>query len=218
MILTYTKRPARAYALVAAALGVAALAVSLPASARLLWDARYLMLAFCALTLGTRIYIKVPHAASAIPLSAAFVLLTALFYGFGAAVPLAAAAAVVSSLRLSRRGASLLYDSAPAAVATLLAGWGARWLDLLAPGASALVAALLFSLLQSAFGSAQLTAYGRGSAARSAPRALLDALAWTFTAYLLTSSLAVLAAQMPAGLALDGFLLLATAAAAADSL
>ncbi len=70
MILTYTKRPARAYALAAAALGLAALAVSLPASARLLWDGRYLMLAFCALTLGTRVYVKVPYAASAVASSA----------------------------------------------------------------------------------------------------------------------------------------------------
>ena len=222
MILTYTKRPARAYALAAAALGVAALAVSLPASARLLWDARYLMLVFCALTLGTRVYVKVPHATSAVPLSAAFVLLTALLYGFNAAVPLAAAAAVVSSLRFSRRGASLLYDSAPVALATLLAGWGARWLGALAPGASALVAALaalVFSLSQSAVGAAHLTAYGRAlGAARSVPRALLDALAWTFTVYLLISSLAVLFAQVPTGLALDAFLGLAAAVAAADAL
>jgi diguanylate cyclase (GGDEF)-like protein/PAS domain S-box-containing protein len=221
MILTYTKRPARAYALAAAALGVTALAVSLPASARLLWDARYLMLAFCALTLGTRVYIKVPHAASAVPLSAAFVLLAAMLYGFGAAVPLAAAAAVVSSLRLSRRGAALLYDSAPAAIATLLTGWCAHWLGLLSPKAPALMAAaaaLLFSFLQSAFGSAQVSAYSRGGAARTTPRAFLDALAWTFTAYLLTSSVAVLAAQVPAGLALDGLLTLASAAAAADAL
>ena len=155
MILTYTKRPARAFALAAGLLGLAALAASLPSSARLLWDARYLMLAFCALTLGTRVYVKVPHAASAVPVSSAFVLLAALLYGFGAAVPLAAAAAAVSSLRLSRRGGELVYDSAPAAVATLLAGWGARWLGALVPGAGALVAplaALVFSLSQSAAG------------------------------------------------------------------
>ncbi|HEX8149652.1 MAG TPA: diguanylate cyclase, partial [Pyrinomonadaceae bacterium] len=221
MILTYTKRPARAYALAAALLGLAALAVSLPASARLLWDARYLMLAFCALTVGTRVYFKVPHAASAVPLSAAFVLLAALLYGFGAAVPLAAAAAVVSSLRLSRRGASLLYDSAPAAVATLLTGWCAHWLGLLSPKApafAAALAALLFSFLQSAVVAAQHTAYGRSGAARSSARAFLDALAWTFTAYLLTSTLAALSAQVPAGFALDAFLAVASAAAAADAL
>ena len=221
MILTYTKRPARAYALAAALLGAAALAVSLPDSAHLLWDGRYLMLAFCALTLGTRVYVKVPHAATAVPASAGFVLLAAMQYGFGAAVPLAAAAALVSSLRLSRRGATLLHDTAPAAVATLLTGWCAHWLGLLSPKAPAFTAAfaaLLFSFMQSAFVSAQVSAYGRGSAARSVPRAFLDALAWTFTAYVVTSSFATLAAQVPAGLALDAFLAVVSAAAAADAL
>ncbi|HEX8117695.1 MAG TPA: diguanylate cyclase, partial [Pyrinomonadaceae bacterium] len=221
MILTYTKRPSRAYALAAALIGSAALAVSLPATAHLLWDGRYLMLAFCALTLGTRFYVKVPHAATAVPASAGFVLLTALLYGFAPAVPLAAAAAAVSSLRLSRRGATLLHDTAPAAIATLLTGWCAHWLGLLSPKAPAFAAAfaaVLFSFMQSAFVSAQLSAYGRGSAARSVPRAFVDALAWTFTAYLVTSSLASLAAQVPAGLALDAFLAVVSAAAAADAL
>src|SRR5205085_12130731 len=85
MILTSTKPPGRAYALASVALGLAALAFSLPDSARLLWDARYLMLAFCALTAGTRVYIKIPYAAGAVPLSASLVLLAALLYGFAAA-------------------------------------------------------------------------------------------------------------------------------------
>ena len=92
MIPTYTKRPARGYVLAAVAIVLAALAVSLPASARLLWDARYLMLAFCALTLGTRVYVKVPRAASAVPLSSAFVLLAGLLYGFAAAAATGTAA------------------------------------------------------------------------------------------------------------------------------
>jgi PAS domain S-box-containing protein len=219
MILTYTKRPARAYVLVAAALGVAALAVSLPATARLLWDARYLMLAFCALTLGTRVYLKVPHAGSAVPLSAAFVMLTALLYGFGAAVPVAAAAAAVSSLRLSRRGRLVLFDAAAAAAATLLAGWSAKASGAFGPNSSALAAALaavIFSLVRSAAESGQLTAYGRTGVGRSAPRYFLDALAWTFTAYLLVSSLAVLVAQVLAGRVLDGLFALAAVAGAAD--
>src|SRR5687768_10450380 len=160
MILTYTKRPASAYALAAAALGLAALAVSLPSSARLLWDARYLLLAFCSLTLGTRVYLKVPYAGSAVPASAAFVLLAALVYGFDAAVPLAAASAAVSSLRLSRRGALLLNDAAPGAVATLLAGLGAQALGVVVPDASAYasaVAAVLFCLAHAAATSAQFT-------------------------------------------------------------
>ncbi|MCA1619004.1 MAG: EAL domain-containing protein [Acidobacteria bacterium] len=223
MILTYTKRPARAYVLAAAALGLAALAVSLPASARLLLEARYLLLAFCALTIGTRFYIKVPYAANAVPASAAFVLLTALLYGFPAAAPLAAAAAVVSALRLARDGASLLYDSAPAAAATVLAGFAFSALTGAAPPHvspyTAALAALFFSFAQAAAESAPLTAYGRGGAvSRAWPRAYLDALAWTFTSYLLTSAVAVLAAQVPAGLALDVLIGVAAACAAVDAL
>ncbi|MET0624951.1 MAG: EAL domain-containing protein [Pyrinomonadaceae bacterium] len=223
MILTYTKQPARSYVLAAVATGLAALAVSLPASARLLLEARYLLLAFCALTAGTRLYIKVPYAANAVPLSAGFVLLTALLYGFPAAVPLAAAAAVVSSLRLSRNGSALLQDSAPAATATALAGFALVALTGAAPPNlnvyAAALAALFFSFAQAATESAQLTAYGRGNAApRAWPRAYLDALVWTFTSYLLTSALAVLAAQVPAGLALDALIGLAAACAAVDAL
>ena len=222
MTLTYTKRPSRAFVLAAVALGLAALAVSLPASARLMLEARYLLLTFCALTVGTRVYLKVPHAANAVPLSAGFVLLAALLYGFAAAVPLAAAAAVVSSLRLSRRGTSLLYDSAPAAAATALAGLvltqltGAATPNVTAYAAA--FAAFVFSFAQSAAESAQLTAYGRSGEARAWPRAYFDALAWTLTAYLLTSSVAVLAAQAPAGFAFDVCLGLAAAAAVADTL
>jgi diguanylate cyclase (GGDEF)-like protein/PAS domain S-box-containing protein len=221
MILTYTKRPARAYALALAVVGLAALALSLPASAPLLWDARYLLLTFCALSAGTRLYIKVPYAGGAVPVSTAFVLLTALLYGFAPAALVAAGAAVVSSVRLSRRGASLLYDAAPAAAATLLAGRVAEWLGVFTPGGPTLAAAsvaLLFCFVQSATESAQLTAYGRTGVGRSALRAYVDSLAWTFAAYLLPSSAAVLAAQVPAGAALDSLVAVAAVAAAADSL
>src|SRR5687768_2647849 len=137
MILTYTKRPARPHVLAAVAIGLAALAVSLPASARLLLEARYLLLTFCALTVGTRFYIKVPYAANAVPASAAFVLLAALLYGFPAAAPVAAAAAVVSSLRLSRRGGELVQDSAPAVAATALAGLFAQLAGVAVPNTDA---------------------------------------------------------------------------------
>jgi diguanylate cyclase (GGDEF)-like protein/PAS domain S-box-containing protein len=221
MILTHTKRPPRAYAFAALILGLAALAFSIPNSANLLWDARYLLLAFCALTFGTRLYLKVPYVGNAVPLSSAFVLLVALLYGFAPAALLAATGAVISSLRLSRRGVSLLYDSAPAAAATLLAGWAAQTFGVSHAGVSpygAVLAALLFSFSHSAFESAQLTAYGRAVNGRSASRIYLDALAWTFVAYLLLSSLAVLAAQVPAGRALEGLIVLAAVAAAADAL
>ncbi|HEX8720157.1 MAG TPA: EAL domain-containing protein [Pyrinomonadaceae bacterium] len=221
MILTYTRPPARAYAFAAAAFGLAALAVSLPAYARLPWDGRYLLLAFCALTLGTRLYLKVPHAGSAVPLSAGFVLLAWLLYGFGAAVPVAAAAAAVSSLRLGRRGRPVLVDAGAAGAATLLAGWAAKAAGAFDPNPSVYAAALgatLFCLVRSAAESAQLAAWGHTGVGRSAARAYLDALTWTFIAYLAAGSPAVLAAQLPQGRALDLLVALAAAAAGLDAL
>jgi diguanylate cyclase (GGDEF)-like protein/PAS domain S-box-containing protein len=220
MILTYTKRPARAYALVTVAAGLAALAFSLPTSAHLLWDARYLMLAFCAVTTGTRVCLKVPRAANAVPVSMTFVLLTALLYGFEAAVPVAAVAAAVASLRLSRRDDLLISDAAPAAAATLAAGLAAQALGVVSPFVNpyaAALAATLFSFSHAVAEWAQLTAYGYKPAARSTARAALDALAWTLTACLLASAFAVLAAQVPAGPALDSLIALCAAAAAVDS-
>src|SRR5437868_3068740 len=221
MILTYTKPPGRAYALASVALGLAALAFSLPDSARLLWDARYLMLAFCALTAGTRVYIKVPYAAGAVPLSAPLVLLAALLYGFAAAAPLAFAAAAVSSFRLSRRGRLVLSDAAPPLAATLFAWLAAQYIGfappLVTPYEVALAAAL-FSFAHAAAESAQLAAYGHKVTGRSSARASVNALAWTLTAYLLASSLAVLVAQAPSGLPLNILIALAAAAAAADML
>jgi diguanylate cyclase (GGDEF)-like protein/PAS domain S-box-containing protein len=221
MILTYTKRPARAYVLVTVALGLAALAVSLPTSAHLMWDARYLMLAFCAVTTGTRVCLKVPRAACAVPVSMTFVLLVALLYGFEAAVPIAAVCAAVASLRLSRRGGLLVSDAAPAAAATLAAGLAAQALGVFSPVVNPYAAALAATLFSSAHAAAewaQLTAYGYKPAARSKARAALDALAWTLTACLLASFFAVLAAQVPPGLALDSLVALCAAAAAVDSL
>jgi diguanylate cyclase (GGDEF)-like protein/PAS domain S-box-containing protein len=221
MILTYTKPPARAYALASAALGLAALAFSIPSSAHLLWDARYLMLAFCALTAGTRVYLKVPHAASAVPVSAPLVLLAALLYGFPAAAPLALAAAAVSSFRLSRRGSFVLSDAAPPLAATLFAWWTTDYLGFAPPLATpyeVALAASLFAFAHAAAGSAQLAAHGHKPAGRSSAHALLGALAWKLVAYALASSFAVLVAQIPSGLPLDALIALAAAASAADAL
>src|ERR1043166_8661057 len=221
MILTYARTPGRAYVLVSAAVVLCVLSLSLPASAHLLWDARYLMLAFCALTLGTRLYFKVPRAAAAVPLSASFVLLAALLYGFAAATPLAAAAAAVSSFRLSRRGGLILSDAAPAAAATFIAGSAAQYFGFAPPTAAPFAAALaacLFSSAHAAAAPARLFAYGHKAAGRSSSRAAAGALAWTLTAYLFASSLAVLAAQVPAGLPLDTLIALLAAAGACVTL
>src|ERR1700759_1554512 len=124
MILNYKERPSYVYATLVCGSGVAALTASLVASPLPLGDAHYLLAAFCALAAGTLLYVKVPRTSPAVPLSSAFVFAAAIYGGPGAAVPLAAAVAVVSSLRFSRDARSIVCDSALAAVATLCSAGG----------------------------------------------------------------------------------------------
>src|ERR1044072_63189 len=115
MIQTYPRRPATAYALLVFAAGVAALTLSLTSSARIPLDARYLLLCFCAMAVGTRFYLKPPRANLVVPLYYFFGLLAALAYDAYAAIPLVSASALASSLRLGRRRGLAGHDSAPAA-------------------------------------------------------------------------------------------------------
>src|SRR4051794_36005182 len=125
MIQTYPRRPASAYAFVVFAAGVVALTLSLTAPARLPIDTRYLLLCFCAMTLGTRFYVKAPRANVLVPLYYFFGLLAALAYEPYAAIPLVAASALASSLRLGRRGGVVVHDSARAGAGALPAAWAA---------------------------------------------------------------------------------------------
>src|ERR1043166_8394117 len=225
MILTYARTPGRAYVLVSAAVVLCVLSLSLPASAHLLWDARYLMLAFCALTLGTRLYFKVPRAAAAVPLSASFVLLAALLYGFAAAAPRAAARTPppppASPFGPPPRASLTLAAPPPAAAATFIAGSAAQYFGFAPPTAAPFAAALaacLFSSAHAAAAPARLFAYGHKAAGRSSWRAAAGALAWTLTAYLFASSLAVPPPQVPAGLPLDTLIALLAAAGACVTL
>jgi len=130
MIQTYPRRPAPAYALLVFAAGAAALTLSLTAPAGLPWDARYLLMCFCAMTLGTRFFVKAPRANVVVPLYWLCGLLAALVYDPYAAIPLVAAGALASSLRLGRRGGLVVHDSALAAAATLVAGLAAGQLGI----------------------------------------------------------------------------------------
>jgi diguanylate cyclase (GGDEF)-like protein/PAS domain S-box-containing protein len=203
------------------AAGIAALTLSLTAPARLPWDTHYLLLCFCAVTVGTRFYVKAPRANVVVPLYYFFGLLAALVYDPYAAIPLVAAAALASSLRLGRRGGLIVHDSALAASATLAAVWLAGRLGAsLSAGvlsAPALLA-LTFAVTQAAFETAPTYVYaskwgdGRGLLGR------LASFVWGATAYLLPLCFAVLVAQCLTGRALDAFVWAATAAAVAHAL
>jgi len=200
MILNYKERPSYVYATLVCGSGVAALAVSLVTSPLPLGDARYLLAAFCALTAGTLLYVKVPRTSAAVPLSSAFVFAAAIYGGPGAAVPLAAAVAVVSSLRFSRDARSIVCDSALAAVATLCSAGALLWFERTAafgPSLSASLGVAACSVAQAALESVPVSVYGPGAGGRFSARLYLRSLAWGAVTYLIPSSAAVLYAHAP---------------------
>jgi diguanylate cyclase (GGDEF)-like protein/PAS domain S-box-containing protein len=221
MIQTYPRRPAPAYALIVFAAGAAALALSLAAPARLPLDTRYLLLCFCAVTTGTRFYLKAPRANVVVPLYCLFGMLAALVYDPYAAIPLVAAATAVSSLRLGRRGGLVAHDCALAASAAFIASWSAGRLGgplgsgvLSAPALLALTFALAQSAAETAPAYVHASKWGDGPGLRQR----LASFTWGTTAHLLPLCLAVLVAQFLRGRALDAFVWAATAAAVAHAL
>jgi diguanylate cyclase (GGDEF)-like protein/PAS domain S-box-containing protein len=221
MIQTYPRRPAPAYALLVFAAGVAALTLSLTAPARLPWDTRYLLLCFCAITVGTRFYVKAPRANVVVPLYWVFGLLAALAYDPFAAIPLVAVGALASSLRLGRRGGLVVHDSALAAAATLVAGLVAGrlgiYLSAAALGAPA-VLALTFAVTHAAAETAPTYVYASKWGDRAGLRSRLASFFWAATAYMLPLCFAILVAQFLKGGALETFVWAATAVALAHAL
>ncbi|HST54119.1 MAG TPA: EAL domain-containing protein [Pyrinomonadaceae bacterium] len=217
MIFIYKERPSYAYATLVCGLGIAALTASLFASRVPLGDAHYLLVAFCALTAGTLLYIKVPRASAVVPVSSAFVFAAAISGGLGAAVPLAAAVALVSSLRLSRRGRSVLCDPALAAAATFCSASVLLWFDRGAASGSMLFAALgvaACSAAQAAVESVPISVYGPGAGGRFSARVYLRAFGWSAVGYFVPSSVAVLCVHILSGTAFDALPALAAVAAA----
>jgi diguanylate cyclase (GGDEF)-like protein/PAS domain S-box-containing protein len=221
MIQTYPRRPAPAYALMVFAAGVAALTLSLTAPARTPLDTRYLLLCLCAVTVGTRFHLKAPRANLVVPLYYLFGMIAALAYDPYAAIPLVAAAALASSLRLGRRGGLVVHDAALASAATLAAAWSAGRLGLSLSagvrGAPALLA-LAFAAAHAAFETTPSYVYAPKGSEGPGLLGRLASFAWGATAYMLPLCAAVLVAQFLTGGSLDTFVWAATAAAMAHAL
>ncbi|HEV7892890.1 MAG TPA: EAL domain-containing protein [Pyrinomonadaceae bacterium] len=221
MIQTYPRRPATTYALLVFAAGAAALTLSLTGSTHVPTDARYLLLCFCAMTVGTRFYLKPPRANLVVPLYYFFGLLAALAYDAYAAIPLVAASALASSLRLGRRGGLVVHDSALAAAAMLAAGWAAGQLGVFMGAefvsAPALLA-LTLAVTQAAAETAPTYVYAPKGGDSPGLRNRLASFAWGATAYMLPMCVALLVAQFVRGDALDTFVWAATALSLAHAL
>jgi diguanylate cyclase (GGDEF)-like protein/PAS domain S-box-containing protein len=200
MILNYKERPSLVYAALVCGVGAAALAASVVASPLPISDARYLLLAFCALTAGTLLYFKVPRAGAVVPFASAFVFAAAISGGGGAAVPLAVAVALVSALRFAREGRSVLCDSALAAAAAFCSVEALLWFyraSAFGPSLSAALGVAACSLAQAAVESVPVSVYGPGAGGRFSARLYLKSFVWGALTYTIPSSAAVLLARLP---------------------
>lgn len=108
------------------ALGTAASAISayrLPVASL---DLSFLLLTLITLGLGSRLSIQIPRLSSHISVSDTLIFLTMLLYGGEAAILLAAAEALCSSLGFSKKAMTRIFNSAVMACATFLTVWTLR--------------------------------------------------------------------------------------------
>ncbi|HEX8176456.1 MAG TPA: histidine kinase dimerization/phospho-acceptor domain-containing protein, partial [Pyrinomonadaceae bacterium] len=91
-------------------------------------DLRFILLALITIGLASRIAIKIPRISGQITVSDTFIFLTMLIYGGEAAILLAAAEGVCSSLRISRMPITVIFNSCMMATATFLTVFTLRYL------------------------------------------------------------------------------------------
>jgi diguanylate cyclase (GGDEF)-like protein/PAS domain S-box-containing protein len=115
------KSLAKAYkwALIGAGLLVCFLAIRNLKTAEL--DQRFLFLALITIACGSRITIRIPRVKGLISVSDTFIFLAVLLFGTNAAVLLAAAEGLCSSVRFSRKFTTVMFNAGVMACATFLA-------------------------------------------------------------------------------------------------
>jgi signal transduction histidine kinase/CheY-like chemotaxis protein len=113
------------YTLVAAGGAVVLLSVHRLSLAQLDW--RFLLLAICTFTVASRLTIKIPHIRAEITVGDTLIFLAILLYDGEAAILLAGAEALGSSLRVSRRPRVFLFNAAQMTCSTFLTVWVMRF-------------------------------------------------------------------------------------------
>lgn len=91
------------------------------------FDARLLLLAFITICISSRLSVQIPHFTSQISVSDTFIFLTLLLYDGETAILLAAAEALLSSMRFSKKPITILFNSATIAFSTFLSTWTLRF-------------------------------------------------------------------------------------------
>lgn len=89
-------------------------------------DLRFLLLALITVAIGSRIAIQIPRISGQITVADTLIFLTLLLYGGEAAVLLAAVEGTCSSLRISRKPITILFNAAMLAFSTFLTVWTLR--------------------------------------------------------------------------------------------
>jgi diguanylate cyclase (GGDEF)-like protein/PAS domain S-box-containing protein len=87
----------------------------------------YLLLGIVTLGFGSRVIVRIPRCNGHISVSDTFVLLTLLLYGAEAAVILAGADALVSSLRISKKKLNIAFNTGVFLCSTFLTGIVLKW-------------------------------------------------------------------------------------------
>jgi signal transduction histidine kinase/ActR/RegA family two-component response regulator len=89
-------------------------------------DIRFLLLAFVTICISSRLTVQIPRFTSHISVSDTFIFLTLLLYDGETAILLAAAEALLSSMRFSKKPLTILFNSAAIAFSTFLNTWMLR--------------------------------------------------------------------------------------------
>ncbi|HEV2861764.1 MAG TPA: EAL domain-containing protein [Pyrinomonadaceae bacterium] len=182
-------------------------------------DARLLLFSLVALSLGTRVVVKVPRARAYVSLAETFCVLSLFVFGAEGPVLLASFTAVCASLRLTREWRRLLLDGALATLSLLAAGFAVTSYvgapETLARPETAYafgLSLLLVAFLQTASGAFVLPPPARPGAPADAPFTPARFF-WTFSTKLALASFAGLGALACWRFGLDPFLYAVTAAA-----
>jgi diguanylate cyclase (GGDEF)-like protein len=85
-------------------------------------DVRFLLLALMTIAISSRVALKIPHTTGRITVADTFIMLALLLYGGETAALLAVAEGVCSSLRISRRALTVLFNGAVMGCATYATG------------------------------------------------------------------------------------------------
>ncbi|MET0623315.1 MAG: EAL domain-containing protein [Pyrinomonadaceae bacterium] len=89
-------------------------------------DVGFVLLALLTVAVSSRVAVRIPHTTGRITVADTFILLTLLLYGGEAAALLAAAEGVCSSLRISRKALTVLFNAAVMGCSTYATAWVLR--------------------------------------------------------------------------------------------